>query len=417
MNLPALAPGEFIGVVVEWDQPYVTGCTAVPNTLCTGASSQIDVCITGATGGNVVINNDNNETSCTGPNAVGSDPYQILIVGNPANAAGNTAAQTVNITLGLANGTQAPGQLILVVGDDGAGSTIGLTTSGPTLQGHPGAAGAAAVGAAFYFDTSRCGTTPAQLEPYSSAGGVPILFDTAGNRLAAPIVRQKPDFVGPDGVNNTFLGYQPNSAPFGSNGLLTTTITECQNNPSYPNFFGTSAATPHAAGAAALLLQVNGALTPAAIYGALQKSASAMNGSSPNLTAGYGFIQADVALTQIAPGAPSLSLASATVDVGKSTTITWSSPAATGCTASGSWSGALGAAGSQTLPASKAGSFTYTLTCQNSVGTSPAASTTLTVVDAPASTGGGGGGGALGGMALLGLAGLGLTRRLRANRG
>ena len=63
------------------------------------------------------------------------------------------------------------------------------------------------MGAAFYFDTPACGTTPAQLERFSSEGGAPILFDTAGTRLATPVVRQKPDFVGPDGVNNTFLGF------------------------------------------------------------------------------------------------------------------------------------------------------------------------------------------------------------------
>lgn len=413
VSLPALAPGEFVGVVVQWDQPYVTGCTAVPNTLCTGASSAIDVCISGAAGGNLVIDNDGNESSCTGPNAVGADPYQVLIVGNPANAAGNTAAQTVNLSVGLANGTPAPGQLILVVEDDGAGSAIDqIPATGPTLQGHPGAAGAAAVGAAFYFYSPRCGISPAILEAYSAAGGIPILFDTAGNRLAAPIVRQKPDFVGPDGVNNTFLGFQPNSLPFGSDGLLNTTITQCQNDPSYPNFFGTSAATPHAAGVAALLLQANGALTPAEIYTALQKSASAMNGSSPNFTAGYGFIQADAALMQIPPGAPSLTLASATLTAGSSTTITWSSPAAANCAASGSWSGTLGAAGSQSLSPSKAGSYIYTLTCQNTLGTSPASSVTLTVSDAVA--GSGGGGGAPDAILLLGLAGLAAATRRRA---
>ena len=108
-----------------------------------------------------------------------------------------------------ANGTIVPGRIIVAVEDDGLGSTINaFATNSATIQGHPGAAGAAAVGAAFYFQTPRCGTTPAMLEPFSSLGGAPILFDTSGTRLAAPVIRQKPDFVGPDGVNTTFLGYQ-----------------------------------------------------------------------------------------------------------------------------------------------------------------------------------------------------------------
>ena len=50
----------------------------------------------------------------------------------------------------------------------------------------------------------RLHPSPAQLEAYSSLGGAPTLFDASGTRLAVPIVRQKPDFVGPDGANDTF---------------------------------------------------------------------------------------------------------------------------------------------------------------------------------------------------------------------
>src|SRR5208283_4787191 len=145
----------------------------------------------------------------------------------------NTAQQSLNIIVGLAanaNGTAVPGRILVSVEDDGLGSTIdAFWSGGPTIQGHPGAAGAAAVGAASYFDTPRCGTSPATIEPYSSAGGAPILFSTTGARLATQIVRQKPDFVGPDGVNNTFLGFTlaSYSPPYPSNGLLTTTISEC----------------------------------------------------------------------------------------------------------------------------------------------------------------------------------------------
>src|SRR6202161_4809257 len=131
-----------------------------------------------------------------------------MSVGNPANASGNTVQETLNIVVGLADGTAAPGRIKVAVEDNGAGSTIdAFATNSATLQGHPGAAGAAAVGAAFFLDTPACGTSPATLESYSSAGGSPILFSVTGTRLASPMVRQKPDFVGPDGVNNTFIGF------------------------------------------------------------------------------------------------------------------------------------------------------------------------------------------------------------------
>jgi Subtilase family len=406
VTIASLIPGEFVAIVVEWDQPYVTGA---PNSG--GATSQIDLCITGASGSDQITDYDGNAATCSLPNAVGSDSYQVMIVGNPANASGNTAAENLNIVIGLANATK-PGRIKVSVEDDGAGSTINaFQTNTATIQGHPGAAGAAAVGAAFFFDTPACGSTPAQLETYSSEGGAPILFDTSGTRLATPVVRQKPDFVGPDGVNNTFLGFTLASNGL-TGGLLNTTNSSCQNNPSYPNFFGTSAATPHAAGIAALMLQANPAVTPTEIYNALRNSALPMATTSPNVNSGYGFIQADAAfalLPQVAPAAPTLSLALSSIVSGSSTTISWSSANTTGCTATGSWSGAMATSGSQSLTPTAQGTDTYTLACANATGASPAASIKLTVT-APASSGGGGG---LDMLSLLGVAGIGAARFFR----
>jgi hypothetical protein len=376
VTIASLPPGDFVAIVVEWDQPYVTGAPGSP-----GASSQINLCVTGASGADVITDYDGHSTTCTGLNALGSDPVQILIIDNPANAAGNTASENLNIQIGLAGGTTVPGRIKVAVEDDGAGSTINaFNTHSATLQGHPGAAGAAAVGAAFYFQTPACGTTPAVLETYSSEGGDPILFDTTGARLSTPVYRQKPDFVGPDGVNDTFLGYTLASAgTTGPNGKLNTTISECQNDPSYPNFFGTSAATPHAAAIAALMMQANSATTASQIYAALRSSALSMNGTStPDYNTGYGFIKADAALALLPPGAPSLSVGATSLTSGSSTTLTWSSINTTSCTASGSWSGTLAASGTQTItPAT--GTESYGLSCANAAGTSPSATVSVTV--------------------------------------
>jgi subtilisin family serine protease len=125
-------------------------------------------------------------------------------------------------------------------------------TASPTLFGHPNATGANAVGAAPYFGTPAFGTEPPVLEPFSSAGGIPILFDTGGDRTQ--IMRRKPEFTAPDGVNTTFFGndYEPDG---------------------WPNFFGTSAAAPHAAAVAALLREVRPTSTPMQIREALTRSA------------------------------------------------------------------------------------------------------------------------------------------------
>ena len=411
VTIASLIPGEFVAIVVEWDQPYVAGA---PNSG--GATSQIDLCISGASGTDVIEGYINpvvtgGALTCTGANASGKDPYQILIVGNPANATGKTANETLNIVLGLAGGTPAPGRIKIAVEDDGAGSTINaFRTNSATLQGHPGAAGAAAVGAAFYFSTPDCGTTPARLESYSSAGGTPILFDTLGTRLATPVLRNKPDFVGPDGGNDTFLGFTLASAGV-TGGTLNTTIAACQNDPSYPNFFGTSAATPHVAGIAALMLEANPAATPAEIYQAMRTSALPLALPAPNFNSGYGLVQADAAfalMPLVAPALPTLTLAPSAIALGNATAITWSSVNSTGCTASGSWSGALAANGTQSVTPSAAGTDTYTLACSNNAGSSPSVSVKLAVTAAAKS-----GGGALGIFALLGLAGIAALRFLR----
>jgi hypothetical protein len=414
VSIASLMPGEFVAIVVEWDQPYVTGAVPVNGVVTSiGATSHIDICITGASGNDAIIDYAGNPATCSGANATGSDSYQVIIVGNPANATGNTAAETLDIVVGLADGTAAPGRIKVVIEDDGAGSQILPSQDqggGATLQGHPGAAGAAAVGAAFYYNTPACGLTPATLDSFSSEGGAPILFDATGARLATPVVRQKPDFVGPDGGNDTFLGFTLASDGI-TGGMLNTTISGCQNNPSYPNFFGTSAATPHVASIAALMLQANPAVTPTEIYQALRNSALPMASPAPNFESGYGFVQADAAfalMPLVVPAAPTLAVAPASLVVGGSTTITWSSVNATGCTAAGSWSGTLATSGTQTVKPTAAGTDSYTLTCANAAGPSPLSSTNLTVTAAPSS-----GGGALDVLTLLGLAGIGGARILR----
>jgi len=81
VTLASMLPGELTAIVVEWDQPYVTGAPSSG-----GATSRIDVCVTGSTSVYTIQNNDGAIVTCTGPNALGSDPVQILIIANPANA-------------------------------------------------------------------------------------------------------------------------------------------------------------------------------------------------------------------------------------------------------------------------------------------------------------------------------------------
>jgi hypothetical protein len=417
VTIPPLIPGEFVAIVVEWDQPYLTGAPASG-----GSTSQIDVCITGTSGSDIIANGNLQPMACSGPSTLHQDPVQIMLIDNPANATGNSSTAHLNIMVGLAGGT-TPGRVKVVVEDDGAGSQItSYATNSGTIQGHPLAAAAAAVGAAFFPNTISCGAATPLLENFSSAGGDPILFDVNGNRITA-VMRQKPDFVSPDGGNDTFLGFTIAGTGFDDN----STVPQCANNANFPNFFGTSAAAPHAASIAVLMLQADPALTPAQIYSIMQQSGAPM-GATPdptngtfNFDSGYGFLQADKAAEKVPaviPAAPVLSLAASSIVVGGSTTLTWSSAnTSDGCTASGSWSGTLASNGTQTVSPSAAGSDTYTLVCSNVAGTSAATSVTLTVsaMAAPPPSSGGGGG-ALGLTTLLGLLALCAARGRRLLR-
>jgi hypothetical protein len=134
----------------------------------------------------------------------------------------------------------------------------------PVTYGHSAAAGANSVAAYEAFK-------PNIPEDFTSLGPVTIFFDENYNRLATPEVRLKPDVAAADGVNTSFfpLGVIPfMGVPF---------VGDSQYDPDdFPNFYGTSAASPHCAGLAALVLQAHGgpgSLTPAQVKTIFQTTA------------------------------------------------------------------------------------------------------------------------------------------------
>jgi hypothetical protein len=155
-----------------------------------------------------------------------------------------------------------------------------------TLFGHANAAGVAGVGAVSYFSSPAFGVQPPVAAPLTALGGVPILFDTTGNRLTQPADRQQPRFASVDGTNTTFFGQSD------------------QDDDGFPNFSGTSAAAPHAAAVAALMLECNPSLTPNQIYAAMADTAIDAITDEENLIGydrytGAGLIDATSALASL----------------------------------------------------------------------------------------------------------------------
>lgn len=91
---------------------------------------------------------------------------------------------------------------------------------------------------------------------------------------------------------------------------------------------------------------------------------------------------ADEGPSAVAAAAPAVvfTASPASVAAGGTTTLTHSTTGATGCVASGSWSGNRGASGSQVITVPTApGSYAYTLTCTGSDGQTTANTQTVTV--------------------------------------
>jgi hypothetical protein len=233
-----------------------------------------------------------------------------------------------------------------------------------------------------------------------------------GDTLAVPEMRQKPDIAGPDGGSNTFLGFTTSD-----------TDPKCVNQGNYPQFFGTSAATPHVAAVAALMLENNPALTPAQIYTAMRTTTAPLVDPNNAPISGYGFIQAGDAITAAGGGGAvsvNLGLNPTTITLGDSAMLTWSSTNASTCTSSGSWPnpGTVATSGSLQVTPTATGSYVFTITCMNGgsgSGSSSQESQTLTV-NSGGGGGGGGGGGAVDLAALLALSAAAATRLRRLRR-
>lgn len=242
-------------LIFQWDEPFAS----TPGSI--GSASDIDIFL--------VDENDEFIASSVNSNT-GGDAIEFFFFTAPTTG-------RYGIIISLFEGP-APGYIKWQVFGSGAPMNIEYDVLSSTAFGHPNAAGAAGIGAAEWSMTPNFGVNPAVQEPFSSAGGTPIFFDTSGNRLVSADIREQPRVTGPDGGITTFFG--PDN-----------------------RFFGTSAAAPHVGAVAALMLEANPDLTPSDIYAILQDTANDMNDiATPEFDVGYdtgtgyGYVIADAAI-------------------------------------------------------------------------------------------------------------------------
>ncbi|MCK6473447.1 MAG: S8 family serine peptidase [Planctomycetes bacterium] len=287
ITLPA---GKGFTAVLQWNQPY--------ETFGLGPGSSVDLDLYLFSAADVSSTQEANALFTQFPSGVaGEDPLEIL---DYTNSSGSS--DTVFLALDHYSGITKSNvffRIVFFLDDDNTTFGGGIVNE-KTIYGHAAADKAFSIGAIDYLDIPTGNLGPDNLatnaEDFSSKGGlgvngIPYFFDSTGEFLAGasaatPVRVDKPDMAAPDGANTTFFGSDRGADP---------DIT-------FPNFFGTSAASPHAAGVAALLMQVQPTITPASLKELMQATAvdivatDPLSGSGPDAFTGAGLVDAQAAL-------------------------------------------------------------------------------------------------------------------------
>lgn len=237
-------------LVLQWSEPW------------NGVKTDLDL---------HVIQNGVEVSSSTENNFITGQPFEVVMV--PPGPAG--------IVISRNSGTKRP-RLKFVLFDASDISAFEYRSSrggdivGPTILGHSDCAAAVSVAAVPYNDGS-------QAESYSSMGPAvhywkPVSGTIPASALLKPQILNKPDIAATDGGASTFFGMQDDSGVH--------------------RFYGTSAAAPHAAAVAALMLDAAPGTTASQVKAAMKTTARPV-GTEPSSRVGGGLVDADAAVQGI----------------------------------------------------------------------------------------------------------------------
>lgn len=242
--------GQRIRFVTQWDDPFYT---------VGGVDTDLDL---------FLIDSNNEVVAYSfNDNIANRTPYEYLDFSNTSGT-----VQNYDLVIGKFIGPD-PGRIKYI--NFGSTVTPEYFTNSSTIYGHAASTNAEAVAAVPYFRQDRP-------ESFTSLGPTTFFYeyetDNNGNPIAVvrkdnPEIRDKPDLAAIDGTDTTFFGSDIDGNGFG-------------------NFFGTSAAAPHAAAIAALLKQAEPNLTPAEIYQRLESTAIDISDDGFDNLTGNGLINA-----------------------------------------------------------------------------------------------------------------------------
>jgi subtilisin family serine protease len=217
-------------------------------------------------GGSIVAQSNNN-------NLLTQTPYELMYYNNPGSAA------DYSIVIARKSGSATPRLKYIFLQGTYLLTSVQYNTStggdivGPTLYGHSATTYGLSVGAIPFNDSNNP-------EKFTSRGPSTFYFAPVVNTTPAeaigPATMNQPDIAATDGGCTTFFGSYDYTTP-------------CY------RFYGTSAATPHAAAVAALILQraraQNIPMSRGLMKWALQTSAQSVSGGT-TASVGAGMVDA-----------------------------------------------------------------------------------------------------------------------------
>jgi len=273
-----LQPGDILSCILKWDDPGDGVFAPGP-----GSAADLDMYIVSnftlpLTSSNILSEGIDAQGTVASPSG---EPFEYAEYENTG-----TTARTVHVVIDHYDGRR-PVHLHFSAWTDGTETDAALMR-GRTAYGHTIAENAMGVAAIDYLEIDTNGLlqspiTQINAQTYSSeAGNSPLLLSDDGlTRLATPLARMKPDISAPDGANtSTFYPGADRSGDADS----------------YPNFFGTSAAAPHAAAVAALMMQANPLMTASQVYSIMRTTAVDVETVGFDARTGPGLINAETAV-------------------------------------------------------------------------------------------------------------------------
>jgi subtilisin family serine protease len=230
-NTVVVPAGGTLTCILQWNDPFG------------GSGNDYDLILLDQNGSTVAESID--------PQQGAQDPIEVVAVTNQSNS-----DAMANVLIDRFAGEARRLELFCL----GASALEHVTAAG-SIVGHPALDEVVTVAV---IDVADPGLD--QVESFSSRGPARVDFPAREDRA-------KPDLAGFDGVSISNAGGFPACPPF------------CA-------FFGTSAASPHTAGVAALLLQKDPSLTPAAIQAALRQGAADIGPAGFDDASGFGRLDA-----------------------------------------------------------------------------------------------------------------------------